>query len=93
MLRQIIEIARKFGLNEIQTINLNKNNGYKISHKMNGTSLPNFHLGWMKLKNDNKALFFITNKENVVLIPTKDFVILFSMEKTEDFIHIINKIR
>jgi len=73
-------------VNEIRTINLNENNEYKISIRTNGISLPNFLLGWMKLKNGNKALVYLTNKNNVLLIPTKDYVIMFSMDKGNEFI-------
>ena len=72
-------------INEIQTINLKQNDEYNISIRTNGIGLPNFHFGWMRLKNGQKALVFLTNKENVLLMPTKDFVVLFSMEKTEEF--------
>jgi len=77
-------------INEIKTINLNKDEEYDISVRTNGTSLPNYKSGWMKLKNGKKALVYLTNKNRVLLMPTKDFVILFSMEKTDEF---INKIK
>ena len=72
-------------INEIRTINLKRNNEYDISFKTNGIGLPNFYSGWMRLNNSKKALVFLTNKENVLLMPTKNFVVLFSMEKTEEF--------
>ena len=80
-------------INEIQTINLNQNNEYNISFRTNGIGLPNFHFGWMKLKNGKKALVFLTNRENVLLMPTKNFVVLFSMQKTEEFIQKITEIK
>jgi hypothetical protein len=74
-------------INEIQTINLNQDEEYVIAARTNGTSLPNFKSGWMRLKNGEKALVFLTDIENVLLMPTKDFVVLFSMERTEEFIN------
>ena len=79
-------------INEIQTINLKQNNEYNVSIRTNGIGLPNFHLGWMKLKNGKKALVYLTNKENVLLMPTKNFVVLFSMQKTEEFIKKLNEV-
>ena len=73
--------------NEIKTIDLNQNSEYKISVRINGISLPNFHLGWMRLKNGEKALVFLTNREKVLLLPTKNYLVLFSMERTEEFIN------
>jgi len=80
-------------INEIRTINLNQNNDYNISIRTNGIGLPNLYLGWMKLKNGKKALVYLTDKENVLLMPTKDFIILFSMQRTEEFIKKINDIK
>jgi hypothetical protein len=74
-------------VNEIQAINLNQNEEYNISVRTNGTSMPNFKSGWMRLKNGKKALVFLTNVENALLMPTKDFVLLFSMERTNEFIN------
>jgi len=71
---------------EVQAINLKQNNEYNISIRTNGISLPNLNFGWMRLNNGNRALVFLTNRENVLLMPTKDFVVLFSMKKTEEFI-------
>ena len=73
-------------LNEVQTVNLKQNNEFNVRIKTNGISLPNFLSGWMRLNNGQKALAFLTNRENVLLMPTKNFVLLFSMEKTEEFI-------
>ena len=80
-------------INEIKTINLNQDEEYGISVRTNGIGLPNYKSGWMRLKNGKKALVYLTNVEKVLLMPTKDFVILFSMEKTEEFINKIKGIR
>ena len=77
-------------LNEIKTLDLNENPEYHVSRRTNGMSLPNISLGWVRLKNRQKALVFLTDKSNVVLIPTKDYVILFSMTNAGEF---ISKIR
>ena len=79
-------------INEIKIINLNQNEEYGISGRTNGISLPNYKSGWIRIKNGKRALIYLTNKEKVLLLPTKDFVILFSMEKTEKFINRIKKI-
>ena len=73
-------------VNEIQKINLNDSE-YNIRIRTNGISLPYFKSGWMRLRNQKKALVYITNMENVLLIPTKDFVVLFSMERIDEFIN------
>jgi hypothetical protein len=79
-------------VNEIKTINLTQNKEYNPYIRTNGISIPNFHSGWMRLNNGKKALIYLTNMENVLLIPTKNFVILFSMEKSNEFINKIKEI-
>jgi hypothetical protein len=78
--------VENISVDEIRTINLNENKEYDISIRTNGIGLPSFHSGWMKLNNGKKALVFITNKNKVLLMPVKDYVVLFSMDKTEEFI-------
>jgi hypothetical protein len=76
---------------EVRAINLNENKEYDISIRTNGIGLPNFHSGWMRLNNGQKALVFITNKDNVLLMPVKDYVVLFSMDKIDEFVNGIKK--
>jgi heme/copper-type cytochrome/quinol oxidase subunit 2 len=79
-------------IDEIKPINLEKDKEYNISIRTNGISVPKFKSGWMKLKNGKKALTFITDKNNVVLIPTEKYLLLFSMDKINEFIIKINEI-
>jgi hypothetical protein len=80
-------------INEIETINLNQDEEYRISTRINGIGLRNFKSGWMRLKNGKRALVYLTNEEKVLLMPTKDFIVLFSMEKTEEFVNKIKAIK
>jgi hypothetical protein len=79
-------------INGIKKINLEEDTEYNISIRTNGTSIPGFKSGWMRLKNGEKALTFITDKNNVVLIPVKDYLLLFSMDNIDDFINKIKEI-
>jgi hypothetical protein len=79
-------------INGIKKINLEENTEYNISIRTNGISIPGFKSGWMRLKNGEKALTFITDKNNVVLIPTKDYLLLFSMNNIDEFINKIKEI-
>jgi len=73
--------------NEIRAVNLDESPEYAISYRSNGMSLPNFKMGWMRLKNREKALVFISDKSSVAVIPTKDFLVLFSMDNIDEFIN------
>jgi len=74
----------------IKRVSLDENTDYNMAIRTNGTALPQFKSGWFRLKNREKALVFITDKNNVALIPTKDYLLLFSMDNIDEF---INKIK
>ena len=80
-------------INGIRTLNLAENSSYAISHRRNGIALPGFHSGWMRLKNGEKALVFVTDKTNVALIPTNDYLLMFSMNNIEEFIGKLKTVR
>jgi hypothetical protein len=73
-------------IDEMRMINVHENGEFAVSVRTNGAGLPNFTSGWVRLKNGEKALVFITDKENVLYMPTKDFVVLFSMKRGAEFI-------
>ena len=80
-------------VDQVKAVKLDEAEEYKISYRTNGFRLPNMALGWMRLKNKAKALAFVTDKNNVAVIPTKEFVILFSMNNVDDFIKKITNIK
>jgi hypothetical protein len=69
-------------VNGIRKLNLYHDDEYNIKIRSNGIGLPNYYTGWMKLNNGNKALVYLTDRKKVILIPTKEYDILFS---TDDF--------
>jgi hypothetical protein len=80
-------------VDNIKQIDIEENKEYGLSVRTNGISVPNFKSGWMRLKNKEKALVFITDKNNVVLIPTKEYVLLFSMDNINEFIAKIKELK
>jgi len=80
-------------IDESRTINLREEEQYDVSIRMNGISMPGIHSGWMRLKNGQKALVFLTDKEKVLLMQTKDYPVLFSMENTEIFIDKLRQLK
>jgi hypothetical protein len=47
----------------------------------------------MRLKNKKIALVFITDKSNIVLIPTKEYLLLFSMDNINEFVEKIKGLK
>jgi len=78
---------------EIKTVNLNESKEYNVAVRTNGIYLPNFLSGWTRLKNGKKALAYLTNREKVLFMPTQNFIVLFSMEKTDEFVSKLNEKR
>jgi len=51
------------------------------------TDTPSNQAGWFRLQNQEKALLFITNNQNVLYIPTHDdYVLMLSVENPEKFL-------
>ncbi len=70
----------------IQIVNLNIQEPYQPRIKTNGTGLPGYAEGWFKLKNKEKALLFVTDRSNVVYIPTEQgYSVLLSVSQPEEF--------
>ena len=74
----------------VKVIDLNIDSGYKPKRRTNGAGLPGYAEGWFKLKNDEKALMFVTERSSVVYIPTKkDYSVLLSVREAEEFADLI----
>jgi hypothetical protein len=70
---------------EVKVIDLNVESEYKPKRRTNGAGLPGYAEGWFKLKNNEKALLFVTDRSSVVYIPTKkDYSVLLSVREAEE---------
>ena len=76
----------------VKVLNLNIDSQYKPKRRTNGAGLPGYSEGWFKLKNNEKALLFVTDRSSVVYIPTtKDYSVLLSVRETEEFTGLIRQ--
>jgi hypothetical protein len=70
----------------VKVINLNLDSEYKPKLRTNGIGLPGYAEGWFKLKNNEKALLFVTDNSRIVYIPTtRDYSVLLSVREAEEF--------
>jgi hypothetical protein len=67
----------------IQIVNLQKDRSFNPAIRTNGIGMPGFLSGWFRLKNKEKALLFVTDREKVLYIPTKKYAILLSVPDPE----------
>lgn len=57
---------------EAEHINLEHRGPYSPKWRTFGTGLPGYLAGWFRLRNGEKALLYVTDKSNVVRIPTRN---------------------
>ena len=64
----------------------------KPARRTNGIGLPGYSEGWFKLANGERALLFVSDKVNVVYIPTREgYSVLLSTANHEEFLESLNK--
>ena len=70
----------------VKVLNLNIDSQYKPKRRTNGAGIPGYSEGWFKLKNNEKALLFVTDRSSVVYIPTtKGYSVLLSVKEADEF--------
>jgi len=68
-------------------MDISGNTDYTPKRRTFATSLPGYASGWFRLRSGEKALVYLTNRHNVVYLPTSDgYSLLLSVEEPERFI-------
>ncbi|MGB5602535.1 MAG: PH domain-containing protein [Gammaproteobacteria bacterium] len=68
-------------------LDLNGHSQYMPKRRTLGTGLPGYAAGWFRLHNGEKALLYLTSRDNVVYVPsTEGYSLLLSIEDAEKFI-------
>jgi len=71
----------------LRVINLEQDLAYKPKWRTLGTGLPGYSSGWFKLRNGEKALVYLTRKNDVVYLPTTlGYALMLSLDETDAFI-------
>lgn len=74
-------------LDQARIVNLSQDRDLVPTSRSIGTGLPGFASGWFRLRNGEKALIYLTNRERVVYVPTRDgYSLLLSQDDPEEFI-------
>jgi hypothetical protein len=70
-----------------RVMDLNASSEYLPKRRTLGTGLPGYSSGWFRLQNGEKALVYLTQRRNVVYLPTSDgYSLLLSVEDPKGFI-------
>jgi hypothetical protein len=77
----------KMVLKSARAVDLTVEEKYAPKWKTNGAGFPGYKSGWYRLKDDSKALVFITDPHRVVYIPTVDgSCLMMSVAEPEQFL-------
>ena len=72
---------------EARVIDLALDKDFAPKLRTNGIGIPGYQAGWFKLKNGRKALLHVTNKSNILLLPTSgDYDVLLSVGNANTFL-------
>ena len=82
----------KLDLARAQVTDLTGDSEYRPKWRTCGTGLPGYAAGWFKLANKEKALLYVTKRDNVVYIPTTDgYALLLSVQEPERFLETLRQ--
>ncbi len=72
---------------EARAVDLTVSPNYRPVWRTNGAGLPGYGSGWFQLGNGDKALIFVTDKQRVVYLPTREgYAVLLSVAEPERFL-------
>jgi len=75
-----------------RNVNLNSDRELKPVRRTNGIGLPGYSEGWFKLANGERALLFVSNRANVIYLPTTEgYSVLLSTVNFEEFLESLNE--
>lgn len=73
-------------------VNLTQDTLYAPVRRTFGTGLPGYASGWFRLRNGEKALLYLTQREKVVYLKSiKGYSLLLSLEEPEKFLSLLQR--
>ncbi len=74
-------------VSQARIVNLDFDSGLALTRRTNGAAVPGYGEGWFQLADGRKALVFVTQHSQVVLVPTtQDYVVLLSPVRPDIFL-------
>ena len=85
--------AKALIIEQAQRVDLRETRPYQPTLRTNGVGLPGYKSGWFKLRNEEKALVFVTDPSSVVYVPTREgYSLLMSVDRPDAFLASIRKL-
>ena len=74
-------------MDDAGTVNIKESKEFGVRVRTTGVSIPGYKSGWFRLKNDEKALLFVTDQTKVVRIPTTEgYALMMTVDEPEAFL-------
>ena len=74
-------------LDQAEVVDLTANRELQFRWRTNGVSVPGYNSGWFRLRNRTKSLAFVTDRRQVVVIPTREgYTLLMSVAQPQEFL-------
>jgi hypothetical protein len=71
-------------LDDARVVNLKQEPALAPRWRTNGVGLPNYRVGWFRLRNGERALCFLTREDHVLYLPTAEHFALLVSVSTPD---------
>ncbi|MBZ0167485.1 MAG: PH domain-containing protein [Candidatus Omnitrophica bacterium] len=82
----------KLDLSGARIMDLTKDSPYRPKWRTCGTGMPGYSSGWFRLVNKEKALLYVTRRDNVVYIPTTEgYSLLLSVQEPQRFLDVLRQ--
>jgi hypothetical protein len=79
--------AQSLQVEQARIINLHTDTACQPRGRTFGTALPGYQAGWFRLQNGEKALVYLTDRSQVVYVPTTEgYVVMLSVPQPEALI-------
>jgi Bacterial PH domain len=70
----------------LRVVDVRGDSPFALASRTNGIGLPHYSVGWFRLENGQKALAFVTQRDHVVYLPTRQgYALLLSVEDHHGF--------
>jgi hypothetical protein len=81
----------EFDLEKARVADLIREPELQARRRTNGIGLPGYQAGWFRLRNERRALLFLTKKEKVLYLPsTGDYDVLLSLARPAELLESVN---
>jgi hypothetical protein len=77
----------ELNLDQARVVDLEREPGLKPRLRTNGVGLPNYRVGWFRLRDRERALCFLTRTDRVLYLPTsQNYALLVSAEHPNELL-------